>query len=190
MAGFFILRPPVAKSVQAVSASRLLPTFIFILQSPAMTEEKEHFLKHGCIPLLYTLTPEQKGRWGKMDGQQMVEHLRDVFKVANGKIVLPLLNTDPEKLAKARVFMMSDAPFRENTKVPVMPEEPHPHKYSSLQEAISKTEAELNDVFTVYAPDPAQTFNHPLFGELNYAEQIQYLDKHVRHHLRQFGLVD
>ena len=155
-----------------------------------MIEDKVHFLKHACIPLLKQLSPDQKGKWGKMDAQQMVEHLRDIFKLANGKIVLPLLNTDPDKLAKARIFMMSDGLFQENTRVPVMPEEPRPHKYASLQEAISKTEAELNDVFAVYAADPSKILMHPMFGELNYEQQIHYLDKHVRHHLRQFNLVD
>ena len=155
-----------------------------------MIEDKVHFLKHACIPLLQKLNPDQKGKWGKMDAQQMVEHLRDIFKLANGKIVLPLLNTDPDKLAKARIFMMSDRLFQENTRVPVMPEEPRPHKYASLQEAISKTEAELNDVFAVYAADPSKILMHPMFGELNYEQQIHYLDKHVRHHLRQFNLVD
>ena len=155
-----------------------------------MTEDIVHFLKHDYIPLLQTLTADQKGKWGKMDGQQMVEHMRDVFKLANGKIVLPLLNTDPEKLAKARVFVMSDAPFAENARVPVMPEEPRAHKYSSLAEAIAKLEPEINDVFTVYAADSSKTLTHPMFGELDYDQQIHYLDKHVRHHLRQFGLVD
>ena len=155
-----------------------------------MIDANIHFLKHECVPLLQQLEPGQKGKWGKMDGQQMVEHLRDIFKLANGKIVLPLLNTDPEKLAKARVFMMSDALFQENTKVPVMPEEPRPNKYSSLEEAITKMEAELNDMFTVYATDPSILFMHPMFGELNYEQQLHYLDKHVRHHLRQFMLVD
>lgn len=125
-----------------------------------------------------------------MDGQQMVEHLRDICKVANGKIVLPLVNTDPEKLAQARSFLLSELPFRENTKVPVMPEEPRPHKYSSLAVAITKTAEELEAVFTVYDADPALVLMHPIFGELNYEEQIHYLNKHIRHHLRQFGLID
>jgi len=155
-----------------------------------MIEAKVNFLKNECIPLLHQLNPDQKGKWGKMNGQQMVEHLRDIFKLANGKIVLPLLNTDPDKLAKARAFMMSEAQFQENTKVAVMPEEPRPHKYASLQEAITKTEPELNDVFAIYAADPSKKLMHPMFGELNYEQQVHYLDKHVRHHLRQFGLVD
>lgn len=155
-----------------------------------MIDPKIAFLQNDIIPLLYKLDPLQKGKWGKMDGQQMVEHLRDICKVASGKIVLPLVNTDPEKLAQARSFLLSELPFRENTKVPVMPEEPRSHKYSSLEEAISKTEEELKEIFTVYTSNPSLVLMHPIFGELNYAEQVQYLDKHFRHHLRQFGLID
>ena len=154
-----------------------------------MLAQKENFLKNECVLLLKKLDSEAKGKWGKMDAQQMVEHVRDIFKLANGKIVLPLLNTDPEKLANARIFMMSDGLFKENTRVPVMPEEPRPHKYASLAEAITKVETELKDVFTVYADDPSKKLMHPMFGELNYEEQITYLDKHVKHHLRQFGLI-
>ncbi len=155
-----------------------------------MLVAKIHFLKNECIPLLQKLSGDEKGKWGKMDGQQMVEHLRDILKLANGKIILPLMNTEPDRLAKARTFMMSDGLFQENTRVPVMPEEPRAHKYASLQEAIAKTEKELNDVFTVYAADASKVLMHPMFGELNYEQQVHYLDKHVRHHLRQFGLVD
>ena len=155
-----------------------------------MIAEKKNFLKNECIPLLHKLIPGQQGKWGKMDAQQMVEHLRDICKLANGKMILPLLNTVPEKLEQARVFMMTEAPFKENTKVPVMPEEPRAHKYASLEEAIAKTETELQDVFTAYAAEPSKKLMHPMFGELNYQEQVHYLDKHLRHHMRQFGLVD
>ena len=155
-----------------------------------MIDNKVHFLQHEYIPLLHKLTAGQKGIWGKMDGQQMVEHMRDVLKLANGKIVLPLMNTDPEKLAKARDFMMSNEPFKENTRVPVMPEDPRAHKYASLEEAIGKLEPELHDVFAVYAADAHKKLMHPMFGELDYEQQIHYLYKHVQHHLRQFGLID
>ena len=155
-----------------------------------MINTKVHFLQHEYIPLLHKLKTDQKGVWGKMDGQQMVEHMRDVCKVANGKMALPLMNTDPEKLAKARDFMMSNEPFKENTRVPVMPEDPRAHKYASLEEAITKLEPELNDVFVVYAADAHKKLMHPMFGELDYEQQIHYLYKHAQHHLRQFGLID
>lgn len=120
----------------------------------------------------------------------MVEHLEDVCKVANGTIGLQLINTDPKGLAAARDFLVSELPFQENTRVPVMPEEPRPHKYATLEEGIAKVERELFDVFAVYAADPSLELMHPIFGALNEELQLRYLYKHVYHHLRQFGLVD
>lgn len=155
-----------------------------------MIDHIVHFIKHEYVPLLHKLTADQKPKWGKMDGQQMVEHMRDVFKVANGKIAMQLLNTDPERLAKMRAFLMTDQQFGENTKSPVVPEEPRPHKYANIEEAIAKLEPEIDDVFNTYAPDHSKLLMHPAFGELDYELQIRYLDKHIRHHLRQFGLVD
>lgn len=147
------------------------------------------FLKTDFIPLLRKVTPTQKGSWGKMDGQQMVEHFREVLKVANGKIIFPLLNTDEALLAKAREFMLSDKPFKENTKMPLLPEEPNKHKYASLNEAIEKVETELHYLFVIYENDATKTTFNPMFGNLNYAEQMHLLYKHTQHHLRQFGLI-
>jgi hypothetical protein len=155
-----------------------------------MLEVKVHFIKHDYIPLLHKLSAGQQGKWGKMDAQQMVEHMRDIFKLASGKILVPLLNTDPDRLAKSRAFLMTEDPFPTNIKGPGVPEEPRPHKYSSLAEAIAKLEPEIEAVFTAYANDADKLLMHPVFGELDYELQIRYLDKHVRHHLRQFGLVD
>lgn len=155
-----------------------------------MLQEKENFLKNEYLPILRKATAGQPAKWGKMDVQQMIEHMRDVFKVANGKIVLPLMNTDPEKLEKQRAFIMTDQLFRENTRVPVMPEEPRPHKYDSLEEAIARLEPELNDVFVAYAADARKTTLNPIFGDLDYEQQINLLHKHALHHLRQFGLAD
>ncbi|MDE3251652.1 MAG: hypothetical protein KGO92_02525 [Bacteroidota bacterium] len=155
-----------------------------------MTEQQKDFLQNNLVPLLQTLSPGQKGNWGKMDAQQMVEHLADIFRVANGAIVLPLMNKDPEKLAQARTFLMSDAFFQQNTRVPVMPEEPRPYGCASIQEAIQNMAYECDQVFTVYQSDPALTLMHPMFGPLDYTMQIHYLHKHIHHHLRQFGLVN
>jgi hydroxymethylglutaryl-CoA reductase len=149
-----------------------------------------HFLKHDYIPLLKKLKPGQAGAWGKMDAQQMVEHMRVIFMAANGKIPLKLLEKDPVHLEKKRAFLLTDLPFPQNAKAPGIPDEPVPHKYSSLDEAIAKLEPEINATFKAYADDPSLTLMHPAFGELDYQLQLRYLNKHVFHHLRQFGLAD
>lgn len=154
-----------------------------------MNTEKLAFLKNDFVRLLRNLKPGQKGKWGKMDAQQMVEHFRQALKVANGKIVVPLHNPDQERLQKIRLFLMSETPFKENTKSPVLGDEPAPHKFASLQEAIDKMEVELNDMFTAYETSPGKQFLNPVFGELDYAQQVQLIHKHAIHHLTQFQLL-
>ncbi len=154
-----------------------------------MTTEKLVFLKTEFVAALRRLQPGQKGAWGKMDAQQMVEHFRQSLKVANGKIQLPLHNPDLERLEKIRSFLMTETPFKENTKSPVLPEEPSPHRFPSLPEAIDALEVELNDMFVVYEATPGKTILNPVFGELDYTQQIQLIYKHAMHHLQQFGVV-
>jgi hypothetical protein len=153
-------------------------------------ETKLAFLKQDLLPLLRSLQPAQKALWGKMDAQQMVEHLRDALKVANGKIALPLVTTDTERLEKMRAFIMTDIPFKENTRSAVMPEAPRPHKYASLAAAVDKLAPELLDLFSVYEAAPGKVVMNPVFGELNYEQQISLLYKHAVHHLKQFGVME
>jgi hypothetical protein len=154
-----------------------------------MNQEKLQFLKTEFIPLLQKLQPDQKGNWGKMDARQMVEHFIEAARVANGKTHIPLHTTDPGKLEKFRGFLMSDIPFKENTRSPVLGVEPEPYKYESLPEAIEILERELQAVFAAYENDSFKTILNPSFGQLNYEQQVQLLHKHAVHHLKQFRLM-
>jgi hypothetical protein len=116
--------------------------------------------------------------------------MRIIFMVANGKIPLTLIEKDPVHLAKKRAFLLTDLLFPQNAKAPGIPEEPVPHKYSNLEEAIAKLEPEIEGMFKAYENDPALILMHPAFGELDYELQMKYMNKHVFHHLRQFGLAD
>lgn len=151
--------------------------------------ERAAFLQHGLVPALNNLSRETPAQWGKMDAQQMVEHARDAFKNASGKIIIPLITQDPERLQKMREFLVSDKPFRENTNAPFMPETPRKHKYASMEEAIEKLEPEITDFFKAYEDDPNRQILNPVFGELNFEQQVLLLYKHMQHHLKQFGVV-
>jgi hypothetical protein len=153
-----------------------------------MNQEKRSFLQQKIIPLLKTLQPDAKGIWGKMNGQQMVEHLIFITRNGNGKITMNLL-TPEEHLPKYKEFLMSEKDFRENTRAPMLGEEPEPLQYESMEAAITVFEQELAEVFTQYETNPGIRFLHPVFGELDYDEQVQMLYKHFRHHLKQFGLL-
>jgi hypothetical protein len=153
-----------------------------------MLNVKEIFLKKNFIPMLKKLRPTDKGKWGRMTAQQMVEHFADVVKNANGKLILPLLNRG-EKLQESREFLMSEEPFKENTKNPLIPEEGFSVKKPDMESALYKLQKELNYFFELFEKHPDLKTLNAFFGYLDYTMNIQLLHKHALHHLRQFGLV-
>ncbi len=153
-----------------------------------MNNAKEVFLKKDFVPLLEKLKADEKGKWGIMNAQQMVEHFADAVKNANGKLVLPLLN-EGERLQKYREFLMSEEPFKENTKNPLIPEGGIPLRRPDMLSAINKLQKELDYFFEIFENHPELKTGNAFFGELNYEMNIQLLHKHAMHHLKQFGLV-
>ena len=155
-----------------------------------MNQQKLDFLKKDFLPLLNTLTADAKGKWGKMNGQQMVEHVSGFFAVSYGKLKFPLV-TPAEHLPKFKEFLMSEKEFRENTKAParVLPDEPAPLRNANMQEAINVLEKSIHHFITFFSENPERKTMHPVFGELNFAEWVQLHHKHVIHHLKQFGLI-
>lgn len=155
-----------------------------------MNQEKLNFLKNNFIPLLKDLPADAKGKWGKMNGQQMVEHVTGFFKVSSDRLHLPLV-TPAEHLPKFKEFLMSEKEFRENTKAPVqiLPDKPLPVRKANMEEAIRGLEKSVEEFFSFFSDDPEKKTIHPVFGELNFAEWIQLHHKHVTHHLKQFGLI-
>ncbi len=150
-------------------------------------QQKLDFLLHKLPALFAKLDPDTKGNWGVMNAQQMVEHFILSVKNASGKFTLPLVN-EGERLEKIRAFMFSDKPFKENTKNPLMSEEPLPRHYPSMQVAIDKLQTELNHFAGVFQQNPSLITLNPIFGELDFEGNVQLLYKHAMHHLKQFGI--
>jgi hypothetical protein len=152
-----------------------------------MNFEKENFLRTKLISHLQKLDPDTPPLWGKMNVRQMIEHMTDVLMSASGKIKLPIV-TPTERLPKLQEFMMSEKPFKENTKSPVLGEEPAPLKKHTKEAAIGKLQEEIIYFFEAFEKDPALKTINPVFGELNFEMNIQLLYKHALHHLKQFGI--
>ena len=153
-------------------------------------QDQFQFLKEQYITLIKQADVHTQPKWGKMNFQQMVEHVSAFFKVSTQKIKFDLVSP-PEHMPKLKEFLMSDKQFRENTKAPltIIGEEPLPIHYPTIEQAISKLEKEVNHFFAFYESDPAASAVHPVFGELNFEEWVRLHYKHVTHHLRQFGLL-
>lgn len=155
-----------------------------------MDEQKLHFITKGCVGLFKNLPAEKMGNWGKMNAQQMVEHVTEFFNVSAGKITYQLV-TPIEYLPKYKAFLLSDKEFRENTKAPtdVIGEEALPLCCQNMEEALESLEGSIAAFENYFKDDKEQKTLHPVFGELNVEEWVLLHYKHVRHHARQFGLM-
>ena len=153
-----------------------------------MNAEKADFLRNHFIPLLLQIPSDLPPVWGKMTLQQMIEHFSDTMRIASGKTVFTDIITPPEQLDKMRDFIMSEKPFRENTRNPLLSEVPAPVKNPSVDEAIKELQEEIRYFFSVFEKNNLQVTRNPFFGDLNYEENIHLLHKHALHHLKQFGV--
>lgn len=153
-----------------------------------MSTAKKEFLA-SFVGLLHTANPAIAPKWGKMNLQQMVEHLSLIFKISYNRIPASVV-TPIELLPKYKEFLWSDKIFKENTKAPggLIGDEPFPVHYANYAEAVSALDKSVKSFFDYFEKNEGATAPHPAFGYLNYAEWIQIHHKHLTHHLRQFGL--
>ena len=153
-----------------------------------MDNNKLELITTDFARLAETLQPNAIGNWGKMNAQQMVEHVADFFKISTNKIKMPFVSS-PEHLEKLRAFLYSDKEFRENTKAPVLPDEPFPVRYAAMKESVAELKNEIGDFIALFENEKGLITQHPVFGDLNFEEWVMLHYKHVRHHAKQFGLV-
>lgn len=148
----------------------------------------EQFLKGGFIPLLKQLSDNEVGLWGVLSPQGMIEQMTDAFANAYGKIKLPA-QTPEAILLKVREFALSETPFKENTKNVLMSEEPAPLRNNNITEVIWELEKEINAFMEYYKSNPDSINLNPFFGDFNFEEWLHLLNKHAKHHLKQFNLL-
>lgn len=154
-----------------------------------MSFAKENFLRTGLVRYLQQLNPATPPRWGKMSVQHMIEHYGgDGVRSANGRLKIETIVTPPGSLQRMKEFLMSDKPFRENVKNPLLGEELRPLHYKTTQGAIGALQQELIYFFEAFEKNPHLITRNPFFGDLNFEENVQLLYKHALHHLRQFGV--
>lgn len=155
-----------------------------------MENEKLHFIKEEMFLLLNNLSADAKAKWGKMNAQQMVEHVTGFFNISLEKLKFDIV-TPEEHLPKYKEFLYSDKEFKENTKAPlsVLGEEPLPLHYPSLAIAMQKLQQAVQGFVNYFKNEPGKKTLHPVFGMLNFDEWVLLHYKHVIHHMKQFNLV-
>ncbi|REH46481.1 3-hydroxy-3-methylglutaryl-coenzyme A reductase [Tenacibaculum gallaicum] len=144
--------------------------------------------EEGVRSTLANLKTDAKPLFGKMKGQQMVEHLSIVTQIANGNWNVDIYVSD-EKTARRKPFLNSDSELQIGFKAPFLSEDPTPLKFNSMEEAIDDLLNQVQFFEKVFTEDPNRTVVHPFFGELDYEYWKKFQVKHFTHHFKQFGLV-
>lgn len=149
---------------------------------------KEKFLTEELIPLLKKLKGDEKGSFGKLSPQGMIEHMSDAFGNAYGRIHQPL-HTPETMVQRLREFALSDKPFKENTPNAYMSETPAQLRHANISEAINELEGEIKAFFDFYKTNEGTKKLNPFFGEFDHSDWLHLLHKHANHHLKQFNLI-
>ncbi len=154
-----------------------------------MQDQKLAFIKNDLLALLNALPEDAPASWGKMNAQQMLEHMAAIFDVSADKMKFELV-TPEEHLPKYKEFILSDKQFRENTKAPisVIGEEPLPLQFATYAIALENVKQSVEYFEQYFSDDPEKKTLHPVFGPLNFEEWVLLHYKHVTHHLRQFDI--
>ncbi|AUC86324.1 hydroxymethylglutaryl-CoA reductase, degradative [Polaribacter sp. ALD11] len=136
--------------------------------------------------LLSNLKADSKPLFGKMNGQQMVEHVSFLMKISNGKVAADYFVED-EKSARRKTFLNTDGELQIGFKPAMLSEEPYPVKFATIKESIDDLILQVNDFEKHFKT--VQSENHPFFGELDFEYWQKFHVKHFTHHFKQFGLV-
>lgn len=139
-------------------------------------------VKAELIARINKLTPDTKGKWGKMNVAQMLAHLQEPLHVAMGT-----------KEIKGTFFFNLLMPFFKKT---LWDEKPW-KKGLPTDKTYVKTnaqfdfETEKNKLLSLvnqFSEETATMKKHPVFGTMTQEQWSKSAWKHFDHHLQQFGV--
>ena len=142
--------------------------------------------KNSLRSKLSMIQSDTKPVFGKMNGQQMIEHLSFLLQISNGKIAANYYVSD-EKSARRKPFLNTEGELQVGFKAPMLSENPYDLKFNSVGEAINDLFTQIDNFKDHYKT--AKTENHPFFGELDYEYWQKFHVKHFTHHFKQFNLL-
>ncbi len=140
------------------------------------------------LAVLNGLTPNQKPLWGKMNAQEMVEHLSDMLMMSRGTGNFTI-DVDAETIARRQQFLSSDKEMAKNIAVPFT-KEIIELRHDELELALDEFAEEWINFTEYYENNPNTSVIHPYYGALYFNLWLKMHDKHFTHHFKQFGLIE
>jgi oxepin-CoA hydrolase/3-oxo-5,6-dehydrosuberyl-CoA semialdehyde dehydrogenase len=151
-----------------------------------ITQEQKEYLLDQLVNDFRSLSQPANANWGKMNFNQMLEHLIEACKNASGDIVFDTFHTPEERLPAMQAFLMTDKLFKPETKNAMMGEEPAPVKNENTNALLDELQSQINRFYERFQQDENLVVRNPIFGDLNEELWTRLLYKHCIHHLRQF----
>tara|TARA_R110002126_G_scaffold181187_4_gene330045 strand:- start:55373 stop:57097 length:1725 start_codon:yes stop_codon:yes gene_type:complete len=177
------------KQVEAYFDTRTVSHAAVVGKLEALRKPKIHwvdFLNIDEITAKLTrLTRETQPVFGKMNGQQVIEHLSLLMQISNGTIEADYYVSD-EKTARRKPFLDSEGELHIGFRASILSDEPTKEKFDAIQEALADLINQIEAFETHFKSE--QTENHPFFGELDYEYWKKFHVKHFTHHFKQFDL--
>ena len=137
---------------------------------------------------LSSLKATAKPLFGKMNGQQMVEHLSLLVQISNGTFPVNEFVSD-EKSARRKPFLDTENEIQVGFKASMLSEEPYSVKFNTIEDSIDELCKQIDAFEIFFSDNPDQLITHPFFGELDFEYWKKFHVKHFTHHFKQFGLV-
>ena len=140
------------------------------------------------LSALSRLSNSNKPLWGKMNAQEMVEHLSDMLMMARGTGNFTI-DVDAETIARRQQFLLSDKEMAKNIAVPFT-KELIELRNDELDLAVDEFTDEWLNFIELYENNPDASVVHPYYGALDFNLWLKMHDKHFMHHFKQFGLIE
>ena len=150
------------------------------------TAEQKDYLLNQLVNDFRSLSQPANANWGKMNFNQMLEHLIEACKNASGDIVFDTFHTPEERLPAMQAFLMTDKLFKPETKNAMMGEEPAPVNNDDASALLDELQSQINRFYERFQQDENLVARNPIFGDLNEELWTRLLYKHCIHHLHQF----
>jgi oxepin-CoA hydrolase/3-oxo-5,6-dehydrosuberyl-CoA semialdehyde dehydrogenase len=150
------------------------------------TQEQKGYLLNQLVNDFHSLAQPANANWGKMNFNQMLEHLIESCKNASGEIIFDTFHYPEERLPAMQAFLMTDKLFKPETKNAMMSEEPAPVNNENTNELFDELQFQLNRFYERFQQDENLVVRNPIFGDLNEELWTRLLYKHCIHHLNQF----
>ena len=137
--------------------------------------------------LLSALQPGTPALWGKLQAQNMIEHLIEAVEYTNGKKIAELIYGPGEAMTQKKMAVYGDFIIPHGVKGHLS-DAMQNTRFKDLPTAIEELNKEMNAFENYFAPE-GTTAVHQAFGPMDCNEWVIWYGKHFTHHFIQFGLL-